>query len=115
MSTIAARFDIYGIPCFIETTDGDVAESRATLYVEVDGRVITDAYGYCSPLYAAYSGRDGWKFARLHGAARQSMIRHILRTCVYDEIDAHINYCWQLVESGELNAATGRETGDNHD
>ena len=109
MTTITARFEIYGMPCFIETTDGGVAESRARLYVEVNGRVITDACGYCSPIYAAYTYADGYRLANTHGAAHTSMIRRILRECVEREIDAHIDFCWQLIETGEVDASTGRE------
>lgn len=95
MSTIRDRFTIRGMDCEIETTDGGRPESHATLYVSVDGRTITDASGYCSPIYAAYAGRNGWKLRTTHGAARNSMIRRILREAVEAEIDAHIDWCMQ--------------------
>ena len=110
MSTIQDRFTVRGMNCTIETTDGGVAESRATLYVTADGRVVTDASGYCSPIYAAYNGRDGWKLRTTHGAARDSMIRRILRDAVVAEIEAHAAFCRQQIEDGEIDIETGKES-----
>lgn len=98
MSTIRDRFTIRGMDCEIETTDGERPENQATLYVSVDGRTITDASGYCSPIYAAYSGRNGWKLRTTYGAARDSMIRRILREAVIAEIEAHADWCRQMAE-----------------
>lgn len=105
MSTIRDRFTIRGMDCEIETTDGERPESRAMLYVSVAGRTITDTSGYCSPIYSAYSGRNGWKLRTTYGAARNSMIRRILREAVEAEIEAHVDWCRQeasLISSEEV-------------
>lgn len=109
MSTIQGRFDIRGMDCFIETTDGVVSDSRAHLYVEIDGRVITDASGYCSPIYNYCHGLDGWRLRTTYGAARNSMIRRILRDAVGAEIDAHAEFCMQQIEDGEIDPETGAD------
>lgn len=95
MSTIQDSFTIRGMDCYIEATDGERPESHATLYVVVDGRVITDSSGYCSPIYEAYNGRNGWRLRTTYGAARNSMIRRILRDAVEAEIEAHADWCRQ--------------------
>ena len=103
---IEETFCINGMNCTIETTDGGDPK-HDTLRVIVNNREITDSWGE-SPMNSAYQSR-GLKFSRVHGAARRSMIKRILRECVVQEIQAHEVFCLQLVEDGEIDAVTGEE------
>ncbi len=105
MNIIQDKFVIRGMVCTIETTDGGCPK-HDTLRVTADGLVVTDIYGECSPLSAAYSC---CQFFGVHGAARRSMLRKILRECVAHEIQAHEVYCLQQIEDGEIDAVTGEE------
>ncbi len=104
---IQDRFVIRGMVCTIETTDGGCSK-HDTLRVTADGREITDSWGE-SPMNSAYQGRDNLKFSRVHGAARRSMVKRILRECVVREIQAHEVLCLQQIEDGEIDEKTGEE------
>ncbi len=102
---IEDTFDINGMICRIKTTDGGCPK-HDKLNVIVDGREITDSWGE-SPMNSAYQSRDGLKFSMVHGAARRSMIKRILRECVVQEIQAHADFCLQQIEDGEIDVRTG--------
>ena len=75
------------------STDGTHDQFRVTTN---DGALtITDNFGECNPLRSAW-GDHRYRFT--HGAARRSMENRCVRESVEYEIEAHADFCRQLIE-----------------
>lgn len=56
---------------------------------------VTDSFGECNPLRTLWKG---WQYQSVHGAARASMEIKCIKDAVVREIEAHIEFCLQLIE-----------------
>lgn len=56
---------------------------------------VTDSFGECNPLRSLWSN---WRYQSVHGAARDAMELKCIKEAVEREVEAHIEFCQQLIE-----------------
>jgi len=56
---------------------------------------ITDSFGECNPLRSLW---HDWRYQSVRGAVRTSMEINCIKDAVEREIEAHIDFCLQLIE-----------------
>ena len=61
--------------------------------------VLTDSWGECNPLRSLWSD---WRYQTVHGAARDAMELKCIKNAVEREIEAHMEFCLQQIEDGEI-------------
>jgi len=76
-------------------TSTDGTHDQLTITTNNGALTITDNYGECNPLRSLW---DDWRYHFTRGAARRSMENKCIRESVEYEIEAHENFCWQLIE-----------------
>jgi len=73
---------------------------------------VTDSFGECNPLRCLW---QDWRYQSVYGAARNAMEIKCIKDAVEREIEAHMEFCLQLIEDDiEAEESEAHERAEQH-